>query len=167
MSVIKLKEIDTKGYLEEYQALENQLHWNTFRKDGGLKGKQVGLQYHDDERNIWFDSTDKHRIPERLFNKLNPIFSGTIFESVINEYNLTRSRFMLLAPWSCYSMHRDKTKRLHIPLITNDQSFIIFKDGPAEHLPTGWIYSVDTTKHHTAMNGSNDWRLHFIGCLPE
>lgn len=166
MSVVQLQKIDIDLYLDTYQKLENKIQWQTFSKDGGLKGKQVSLQYKEGDEDIWTSGTDKCKGRETLYNKLNPLITGTVFESIIDEFKLTRSRFMWLAPWSCYSMHYDSSGRLHIPLITNNQCFMVFKDG-VENLPVGWIYSVDTTKKHTAMNGSDHWRLHFIGCLPE
>ena len=66
---------------------------------------------------------------------------------------------------SCYSMHRDQTPRLHIPLVTNPQCYIVFQKGQVEHLTTGSVYWVDTRLEHTAMNGSDVDRLHLVGSI--
>ena len=72
---------------------------------------------------------------------------------------------MWIYPWSCYSVHKDLTPRIHIPIITNPQNFIVFKYSPMEHLSLGNVYWVDTTQYHTAINGSDDARLHLVGIV--
>ena len=66
-------------------------------------------------------------------NLLNEWFKDTYVEEVINEvnkhYNTTKWRFMkLTSERRAYSYHRDETKRLHIPLLTNEDCFFIIDE---------------------------------------
>ena len=83
----------------------------------------------------------------------------------MKDLKMFRTRVLILRPYECYSYHRDYTKRIHIPVITNKSSFIV-EDRQLKHLPAdGNYYVVDTTKMHTALNGSrnNEDRLHIVG----
>jgi hypothetical protein len=152
--------IDIEKVKKEYSSLEAGIPWTIFNK-----GKQASLQYRIGE-DPWISSTGKSRGDELNFNILNPYFSGTVFEEIINRFNLRRSRLMWINPGYCYTMHTDATMRLHIPIYTNEQAFLIFKEGIVQHMPEGHIYIADTRKEHTAMNGSLDQpRLHFVGAI--
>ena len=71
-----------------------------------------------------------------------------------------------MRPYQCYSYHRDQTKRLHIPIITNDKCFLVVDDEVVRTPIEGNSYVIDTTKIHTAVNASFEDRIHLIGCLP-
>lgn len=94
------------------------------------------------------------------------LFDMPYTNSILKEYKVYRARIMTLMPKSCYSYHHDYSKRLHIPLITNDKCFLIVNK-EVIHLPAdGKVYIVDTTLPHTAVNASFEPRTHLIGCLP-
>lgn len=160
MTIQILNPINISPILEEYQKLKDGIVWTEFPQ----KGKQTSLQYKEGE-DPWTSSINKSRGQEMSFSILNPFFKDTIFEKLIQEYNLKRTRFMWIYPWSCYSVHKDLTPRIHIPIITNPQNFIVFKYSPMEHLSLGNVYWVDTTQYHTAINGSDDARLHLVGIV--
>ena len=153
-------EIDTKPILESYFKLEENMHWY----EGGTKGRQSGLQYKPGE-DPWFSAVGVSKGQELTYTEINPFFKDTIFEELINKYNVKRARLLWVNPMSCYSIHRDTTPRLHIPLITNPQCFFVFKQGLIEHLSVGRVYKLKTTELHTFMNCSEEGRLHFIGVL--
>ena len=155
-----LGEIDTKPILESYFKLEENIQWF----QGGTKGRQAGIQYKSGE-DPWTSAVGVSKGQELTYTEINPFFKDTIFEELINQYNVKRARLMWVNPMSCYSMHRDTTPRLHIPLITNPQCFFVFKQGLVEHMPAGKVYKVKTTEMHTFMNCSEKSRLHFIGVL--
>jgi len=155
-----LDTIDIKPILDSYFKLEENIQW----LESGKKGRQSALQYKLGE-DIWFSGTGVNKGQELKYTELNPFFKDTIFEEIIKKYNLKRSRFMWLGPMSCYSMHRDSTPRLHIPLITNTQCFFVFKQGIVQHMPAGFTYKVNTLEPHTFINCSEELRLHFIGVL--
>jgi len=156
--ILTVEDIDIAKITEQYQSLEQGIQWTVYNK-----GKQTSIQYKETE-DPWTSSAGTSRGKERTFNCLNPYFANSIFEDIINRYDLTRSRLMWINPGSCYSMHTDETQRIHIPIVTSEQSFIVFKEGLVEHMPVGHIYLVDTTRPHTVMNCSmSEARLHFVG----
>ena len=129
--------------------------------------KQIGLQGTKDNldpfasvgnMNKW-----NHDYDETDF--VVPIFDLPYINSIMKDLKMFRTRVLILRPYECYSYHRDYTKRIHIPVITNKSSFIV-EDRQLKHLPAdGNYYVVDTTKMHTALNGSrnNEDRLHIVG----
>jgi hypothetical protein len=147
-------------FKSEYEKIESQIVWG-FETD---KGKQAALQYREGE-DIWKGAVDRGKGKELEYDIINPIFKDTIFEELINKYNLKRTRFMWLNRWSCYSLHRDLTPRIHFPIYTNNQCFLIFKNATVENLKEGTIYYTDTRHLHTAMNGSEEKRLHLVGAV--
>jgi hypothetical protein len=158
-----IKVIDTiniQEILNSYYAIEKSVVWT----DYGYSGKQVGLQYRKDE-DPWTSAVGRSKGDELSFDILNDFFINSVFEKIINQYNLKRTRLMWLGAKCCYSMHRDYTPRVHIPLVTNPQCLFVFKHGEIEYLESGNVYWVDTRKDHSAMNGSNDWRLHLVGAV--
>lgn len=85
--------------------------------------------------------------------------------SVLSELGMYRSRLMRIRPKTCYSYHWDLTKRMHIPLITNDDNFFVIDDVVSRYPADGSYYLVDTTKKHTFVNASFESRLHIVGCV--
>jgi hypothetical protein len=155
-----LSHVDVQPLLDEYSRLENSIQWT----DYGHKGKQAGLQYKTDE-DPWTSSVGKSQGQELVYTNLNMFFKGTVFEDVIEQYKLTRTRLMWVGPFACYSMHKDQTPRIHIPLITNLECYFVFLHGQLTNLKTGHVWWVDTTKPHTFINCSDQHRLHLVGVV--
>jgi hypothetical protein len=154
--------INIDDLVDFYQKNQNQFVWNDFDK----KGKQTGLQYAKN-LDIWLGATDRTKIKSHNFSHINPFFENSIFENIIKKYKLFRTRFLWLNFQSCYSMHFDDTPRIHVPLITNPDAFIVFKSGLVQHLEIGKVYWVNTREMHTAINGGIEPRLHLVGCVKE
>jgi len=165
----EIDNIDIAPILTAYYELEKDMVWyegidrKVNLQDVKFK-RQVSLQYKEDEE-PWASSVGRIRHAEILYNKINPYFKDTVFETLINKYKLVRSRLMWVPPFSCYSMHNDPYPRVHIPLITNPDCYFVFKKGIVQHLPTGKVHLVDTTNDHTFMNCSSLPRLHFMGVV--
>lgn len=155
-----LETLDYVSVLKEYFKIKDSIQWT----DYGQKSRQAGLQYKLNE-DIWQSAVGKSKGNEKDYCLLNPIIENTIFHTIINKYNLVRSRFLFLGPNSNYSMHKDDSPRIHLPIITNKQSFMVFREGLIQHLESGNLYETDTTREHTAINCSESWRLHFVGVL--
>jgi len=103
---------------------------------------------------------------EKDFNVVQKSFKNTEYERIINDFGLIRSRVMFLEGKNNYSIHKDKSWRLHIPIETNDTCMFYFPDHKKHfYLEEGKIYKVNTTERHTFMNTGNEQRIHFIGCL--
>ena len=160
----KIKVIGTVNIdeiLTEYTKLENDIKWTEY----GNK-RQAGLQYKDNEDH-WTDATGKSKGQELTYTNLNPFFKDTIFETIINKYKLVRTRLMWINPMVCYSMHRDSTPRIHIPIITNPECYFVFKQGIIKHLSCGVVYWTNTVEYHTFMNCSDMPRLHLVGAVEQ
>jgi len=159
----KLKQIDSSIILEEYQRLENDIIWET--KDP--RTRQSSVQHKEGEDPFLSSclSLPKGNI-EKHYNILNPYFKDSIFEEIINEYNLYRCRLMWVHEKSCYTIHKDSSKRIHLPIITNESCYFLFVEPELSmhHLEVGYVHLVDTTYKHTFCNFSFFNRLHFLGC---
>jgi len=94
-----------------------------------------------------------------------PLFDIPYTNSIIKQLGMTRTRVMRMAPISCYSYHQDPTPRMHIPLVTNDNCFMVLDDKVERYPADGNYYLVDTTKKHTFVNASWEERIHLVGCV--
>lgn len=61
-------------------------------------------------------------------------------------------------------MHVDETPRLHIPIITNPDSFMIIDDQICR-FPFGKAYIANTLLPHTAVNAGKKDRTHLVFCV--
>ena len=95
-----------------------------------------------------------------------PTFPSMIYtNTIIMELGLCRTRVLRMKPKTCYSYHRDPSKRIHIPLITNEKCMFIIDDVVHRYPADGNYYEVDTTLWHTAVNASLEERIHIVGCM--
>lgn len=145
--------------LISYDKIEKDIEWTNY-----INKKQAGLQFKDVE-DPWASAVGTSKGDELAYTNLNPFFKDTIFEEVINKYNLIRTRLMWVSPMTCYSMHKDSTPRIHIPMITNPECYFVFKAGIIQHMPAGFVYWTNTVNLHTFMNCSDKPRLHLIGVV--
>jgi len=109
-------------------------------------------------------------LDQNAFTVMNEAFVGTYVEEVYNDiaqdYDICRGRFMSLTPVNrAYTYHYDISKRLHIPIITNENCMFLVDDVVYRMDDLGALYELDTLKKHTALNLSNQPRLHFVVCL--
>ena len=140
---------------------------------------QIGLTHQPGVRDPWRQlfagvgllSQIAPDLQERDFTDLNEICYGTYIEEVYHSlpYQIGRLRLLRVQPRRCYSVHRDSSMRLHLPLITNPSALMLFPDdNKIVHLPAdGRIFLTDTTRRHSAMNGGAEDRYHLVGALHE
>jgi hypothetical protein len=83
------------------------------------------------------------------------------FLNFLNTYEIGRMRIMRLTPRTCYSFHRDLTPRIHVPIITNPENYMIIET-ELKHLTPGKIWWTDTRKLHTALNTGERDRFHLL-----
>ncbi len=147
-------------------ADEQNLEADILNKPDG----QIAIQTNDPSYTNWTAGVGKSskKTPEweHEFCHIQPELRGTVIEDYLNwlEVPVYRTRIMLSRSKTCYSIHRDYSPRLHLPLITNEQCNFVFAN-PAQliHMPAdGKTYWVDTRKDHTFMNGSQESRLHLV-----
>src|SRR6185437_14351697 len=69
---------------------------------------------------------------EKSFTIFNEELRGSYIETVFKSlpYKIGRFRIMRVKSRTCYSVHKDSSMRLHLPLITNPQALMIFPDEP-------------------------------------
>lgn len=122
----------------------------------------------------WFDGVGSlfgTTMQERDFMLLHERCQNTYLDDVLRNlpFQIGRLRIMRVKGRTCYSVHRDTSMRLHLPLLTNPQALMLFPDHAfIMHIPAnGHVYLVDTQVRHTAMNGSLDDRYHLVGALCE
>lgn len=123
------------------------------------------------------DSTDPTSKPKMRdvildeidFTEVCDFLKGTYTEEVINifneKYGAVRGRYMMMNWKTCLTYHNDQTTRIHLPLVANEDCFMIIDD-KVEKLQEGITYHVDTTKKHTALNAGRHLRFHMVFCLP-
>ena len=155
-----LADTPIKPLVAEVESLKDVIKWTEF----GHKGKQAGLQHREGE-DPWTSAVGRMDKREHEYKHLNPAIEGTMLAGLIERFELFRARLMWVGPYACYSMHRDMSMRIHIPIITNPSNFFVFHDASPIHIPAGWAYKVDTTKFHTFMNCSDKPRLHLVGVI--
>lgn len=111
----------------------------------------------------------KPNIDESVWDKLHPDLVGTWWEDFFATlpFKVYRARLLTIQPRTCYSIHTDRTPRIHIAIDTHPQARFIFTNPPAvKFIPAdGHIWWVDTRQEHSAMNGSMKPRIHFVACL--
>lgn len=103
---------------------------------------------------------------EDEYTNIFPSLAGTVLEKYIKRYNGFRTRIMTVPPRHCYSVHRDPSPRIHIPLITNKECWMVWPyDKENVKMPAQFSYWADTTKHHTFLNGGEEDRIHIVMCI--
>ena len=107
---------------------------------------------------------DRPDVSEKDFSQLLPLYEGTIFSQIIEDFGAVRSRLMRKNMHTTYSVHKDKAKRYHLALDTHEHAYFIFpKKGLIQdrkeifHIPAdGYVYEVNTTVAHTVANCGPD-----------
>ena len=135
--------------------------------------KQIMLQGVEGQRDPFFGigRTTSFDYFEEEFNE--PLFDMPYINLIMDELNMFRTRLMKMEPHTCYSWHRDKTPRIHIPIITHqncqfvlaEKDWDVNSESKSKHLHAGEVHYIDTTRLHTAFNGSDITRVHIVGCV--
>lgn len=133
--------------------------------DGQIAIQHNELNVNDHRAGIGKSSVKTHKW-EQSFCNLQPAYKDTAIAEYLDwlKVPVYRTRIMLSRPKTCYSIHRDYSPRLHLPLVTNDQCYFLFTNPEKMiHIPAdGKTYWVDTRKYHTFLNGSIFDRLHLV-----
>ncbi len=105
---------------------------------------------------------------EKEYINIHASLSNTIIERLILKHNGFRTRIMIMPPNKMYSVHADPTPRIHIPITTNDECWMIWPHfSQCKRLPAGFVYWTNTTKKHTFINGGDSDRIHIVMCVNE
>ena len=134
--------------LEDLPEYDTQLSLQVTADGSSGEGQLAKLNYKEEDFNVF-----AYDIPYT--------------NSVLSELGMYRTRLMNMKPTTCYSYHWDPTKRMHIPLLTNENNFFVIDDEISRYPADGSYYLIDTTKKHTFVNASFENRLHIVGCVNE
>jgi hypothetical protein len=139
-------------------------------KELGPNLTQIMCQGSDPENHDWSTGSGRIsalKVKEELdYCYLNPRLKGTELEKLINEYQGFRTRIITLTGRKCYSVHADPGFRIHVPIVTNDQAWMVWPyNNYSSRLKIGHSYLTDTTKNHTFLNGSLEDRIHIVMCV--
>lgn len=103
---------------------------------------------------------------EKKYYHINSQLRNSAIEELIKKHNGFRTRIMLMPSRQCYSIHSDPTPRLHIPIVTNDQCWMIWPHhNTCKQLEAGLVHWTDTRKKHTFVNGGTENRIHIVMCI--
>jgi hypothetical protein len=96
-------------------------------------------------------------------NEIKDFYVKSVYDEICSKYDIGRVRLMALPHKRVMSMHNDATKRIHVPVVTNENCMMVV-DGNVFHMPAdGSAFLVDTTKPHTAFNANHKFlRLHLL-----
>jgi hypothetical protein len=158
------------GICESFELLKSEIL--SIVEDIGEDKNQIICQTMEENSEDWFTGVgsiyELEHQNEELYVHLNPKLKDTVLERTIKKYQGFRTRIMILPPRQCYSVHADPTPRIHIPIVTNTQSWMVWPTKPeCHHLQETLVYWTDTTKNHTFLNGSMEPRIHLVMCVPK
>jgi hypothetical protein len=133
----------------------------------GFKSNQIICQGLDQGTNDWYTGIGRinelEDENEESYIHINPTLNGSNLEKLIKHYKCFRTRIMLMPSKQCYSIHADPTPRLHLPIITNSQCWMVWPyNNQCHRMTVGNLYYADTTLQHTFINGSEENRIHVV-----
>tara|TARA_A100001201_G_C4090351_1_gene201849 strand:- start:1135 stop:1722 length:588 start_codon:yes stop_codon:yes gene_type:complete len=105
---------------------------------------------------------------EEDFTHIRKCFKGTQFEEVYNELKkhckVGRVRLMKMVPDRVLPWHFDYNDRYHYPIKTQIGCNLMIEN-ECLNIPQDEWWWTQTTKWHSAMNGSNDFRVHIVAII--
>jgi hypothetical protein len=101
---------------------------------------------------------------EKKYKFINPILKNTYLHKLILKHNAFRTRILKLNPKTCYSIHKDYSSRIHIPIESNDQCYMIWPNlSTCVRLQEGYVYWTETRESHTFINADKELvRIHLV-----
>jgi hypothetical protein len=107
-------------------------------------------------------------LKEEDFSIVCSQFKDTLFEemydTISKKYRLGRVRIMKMAPRYTMSWHHDLNPRLHLPIKTQPGCFMVIED-EVMHIPQSTWYLTNTELFHTAVNSSDEERIHVVATI--
>jgi hypothetical protein len=135
----------------------------------GFVKNQISVQCNSSVDPLWYhyglvgaDGVVPHDL-SRGMNVIPEALENSLISKYLKKYSAFRSRIMKMNPYSCYPVHVDFSTRIHIPLVTNKDAWMIWPEfNECYQLQPGYVYWVDTTKRHTFVNAGTTERFHLV-----
>jgi len=144
-----------KSSLNNFEKLHNEIAQiiNTV----GFENNQIICQSLDENEEDFNTGIgrieDLEHKNEKSYKFINKSLKGTYLEELIINFKGYRSRILKLNPKSCYSIHQDPSPRIHIPIISNGQCWMVWPNHNfCLNMKPGLAYWTDTRKPHTFIN---------------
>ena len=103
------------------------------------------------------------------YHVINEPFLGSPIEQILLKlpFRFGRSRLIRLPERSCLTIHWDDCHRYHYAIQTNPAAYIMFfadtENVTTARIPAdGYIYDMDATRTHTAINAGKEERIHLV-----
>lgn len=171
------KTFDSQALLEVYKSLNDSSHQIMITSRGSLDLKEgVGdlRTYLTQEEIAKFKAGDNETITrlknfEWQWDHLHNIYENTeievLYEYLKQHWIVGRGRFMNMdANNKALTFHNDNSIRLHVPIVTNEDSWFMTEDRSMHQMDElGSLYVLDATKKHSALMLSRDKnRVHIV-----
>ena len=151
------------GTVEHFEQLKTEV-LSLVEKHEGFN--QIILQSKTPDIEDWRTGTGSITEADSVYCHLNKSLAGTTLGNIIEKQGTVRARIMVMPSRQCYSVHQDKSKRIHIPIVTSSQAWMIWPyKQVCARLIAGRMYLTDTREHHTFINGDLENRIHLVLCL--
>lgn len=114
---------------------------------------------------IYDKVNQKYKFKETDFTIFNERYRHTyLYEMYQTIPHLGRFRIMTMKGPSCYTIHKDLSRRYHYVIETNPNCLFLFPSvGKQVHVPCdGNLYLLETRLSHTFVNGSTEIRTHLV-----
>lgn len=155
---------ELERFLEKHPFQQNQVCLNDRERSSAFDPYEGIGSAHDDSQNLV-------KFFEYEFTRWCDLLHNTETLRQIQQleslgYPIGRARLMRLMPRSCYSFHRDETKRIHLVIKPDTQAALLFPPDKILKIPDdNRFHLVDTTQVHSAMNGGLSERIHLVLAL--
>jgi Aspartyl/Asparaginyl beta-hydroxylase len=155
--IVWLKDNNYLGQ-KDHQVCLTGINTNSDWRDGVGKLLDRYPQY---EKSIDVEKQFVHWLPE-----FNNLYAKDVYDVLRKRWKLGRVRLMEVLPKTCYSWHKDVSKRLHVPIYTDHTRCGLIIEDTVYRMPAdGNAYLADTTLYHTAFNSMDQSRYHLVAVI--
>jgi hypothetical protein len=155
-------------------ALVRRLSERTWDGEDAIKENAYECFHHT--RHVIFRFIHENLDPEKFYSNpsweiwkpvLLPVMQAAIAPYGFRDPVFPKAMLARLAAGSMIDYHVDgedsnlRTHKIHVPLITNPRALLLVADD-IQHLAAGRAYEVNNVRLHSARNGGDEDRIHFI-----
>lgn len=166
------KVIDHDHDISKYLSIIEEFPYQPISKDSNPYYESIGLQYsnpdspyYDSVETVWY-MDDRHTEIKNTESVLNwKSWNDLGLKLQLNNYDLYRTRVLKAKPGCNSVWHIDYDWRYHIPLVTNKDCIIRYRDTEIHMPATGHAYINNAGFMHKFENKGNADRYHICGIL--